>query len=236
MWNLVPKEDRALIVAMVRNGVPEDTSAHPSPGNHTNSYGEAARRSSNNHNVSFQNNTNSFEALGNNSENTSNLRMNNLRISQAKQNVPDVDRDRAHSIMNAVHSPIKSSELEESARKYHPGDIMRTLSVSNDIPTKPFSTTEQDLSWKYGESVKDSTVREPPKTSNKPLFDKMSRPFQRMRNNLSTNMLVITTENEEADVVRPYPRNTYKELNDVGDDEGRLMYVMTWGASRGVTR
>ena len=76
-------------------------------------------------------------------------------------------------------------------------------------------TTEQDLSWKYGESVKDSTVREPPKTSNKPLFDKVSRPFQRMRGNLSTNMLVITTEDEEADVVRPYPRTTYKELDDV---------------------
>jgi len=219
VWNLVPKEDRALIVAMVMNGVPEDTSVHPSPGNHTNSYGDASRRSSNNHNVSFEGNTNSFEALGNGTP--SNLRMNNLRISQAKQNVPDVDRDRAHSIMNAVHSPLKSSTLEESARKYHPGDLMRTLSISNDIPTKPFSTTEQDLSWKYGESVKDNTVREPPKTSNKPLFDKMSRPFQRMRGNLSTNMLVITTEDEE-DVVRPYPRVTYKELDGVDGDEGSV--------------
>jgi len=230
VWNLIPKEDRALIVAMVMNGVSEDTSAHPSPGNHTNSYGQASQRSSNNHNVSFRNDTNSFEALGNNPENTSNfltpsnLRMNNLRISQAKQNVPDVESERAYSIMNAVHYPIKSSQLEESARKHHPGDIMRTLSVSNDIPTKPFSTTEQDLSWKYGESVKDNTFREPQKTSSKPLFDKMSRPFQRMRGNLSTNMLVITTENEEADVVRPYPRNTYKELNDV-DDDGGSAYV-----------
>jgi len=233
VWNLIPKEDRALIVAMVRNGISEDTSAHPSPGNHTNSYGQAAQRSSNNHNVTFQNNTNSFEALGNNPENTSSLRMNNLRISHAKQHsvsqtAPDASHGRALSIMNAVPSPLKSSALEESVRKLHPGDIMRTLSTSNDIPTKPLSTTAQDASWKYGESAKGNAIQ-PPKTSNKPLFDKMSRPFQRMRgksstqdSNLSTNMLVVTTEDEVADVLRPYPRSTYREVNDDVDDEGSI--------------
>ena len=168
--------------------------------------------------------------------------MNNLSISQAKQHsvkqdVPDANHERALSIMSAVHSPIKSSQLEESARKLHPGDLMRTLSTSNDIPTKPLSTTEQDVSWKYGVSAKDNVIHESPKTSNKPLFDKMSRPFRSMRgksstqgNNLSTNMLVITTD--DALPVRPYPRSTYSELNvDVDDDNGDMGSIGSDGVS-----
>ena len=220
MWIRLPDKDRAVIVSAIGSAVATkpDTSKHPSPGNRD-------HFSANQHLVSFED-QNRYAVLGDGNEKEDNetptIKMNNLRINQAKHSPSDgkddvevsEDEGRALSILSVTKSgPVKNKDLKELPSS----NILRALSTSSSV-TSPLSGTSQETQWKYGEGNDASNTPRNGKTKN--FIKKFVH--RKGANNIHLNMTRISFSDDDRS---PNPIHFKEQLLDSGATENKGVWT-----------